>query len=100
MSPSHGFVHVQTGFSVQISSLPRRFSFPVCQWRAVPLVVWLLLQCSAWSLGHTSAVGRTLGLYCVYEDRSYEEHEQVASAAQVASGGERSARGGSECAAH
>ena len=66
------------------------------QWRAVPLVVWLLLQCSAWSLGHTSAVGRTLGLYCVYEDRAYEEHEQVASAAQVASGGELSARGGSE----
>lgn len=53
------------------------------QVRALPLAAWLWIQWGAWSRGHPSAVGRVFGLYCVYEDRQYNEHLQVASAAQV-----------------
>ena len=51
--------------------------------RFLPLMVWMALQWEAWARGHTSAIGRLLGLYCVYEDGQYSDHLQVASTAQV-----------------
>ena len=46
-------------------------------------MMWMALQWEAWARGHTSAIGRLLGLYCVYEDGQYSDHLQVASTAQV-----------------
>jgi hypothetical protein len=51
--------------------------------RSVPLLMWLWIQWNSWALGHTSAPGRLLGLYCVFEDRLYNEHLQVATVWQV-----------------
>ena len=57
--------------------------------RALPLLLWLLLQLGAWARGYSSCLGSLAGLYCVYEDARYSDHLRVASTVQVRRGGQR-----------
>eukprot|EP00195_Chlamydomonas_chlamydogama_P001991 CAMPEP_0202917150 /NCGR_PEP_ID=MMETSP1392-20130828/70335_1 /ASSEMBLY_ACC=CAM_ASM_000868 /TAXON_ID=225041 /ORGANISM="Chlamydomonas chlamydogama, Strain SAG 11-48b" /LENGTH=333 /DNA_ID=CAMNT_0049609805 /DNA_START=376 /DNA_END=1377 /DNA_ORIENTATION=- len=54
----------------------------VARW--APLLLWLILQRRAWLQGHSSVYASWLGLFMVYDDEVYEDHQQLATFMQLA----------------